>query len=203
MLREARWQRLADEVLRGQPDEPAPVRLQAAVAVAPADAPGAFTPLPARELPRRRLRTGDLVRIESVASADGHQTVLLLGSSGNLEVVLPRPNAEANFFAAGQQHRLLLRLTPPAGRDRVLVVWSREDVWGSAREWQRWLERRGEEFVQAASQAPGPAVRGMEVIYSQPGLAPQGSWRALVIPLDHASPELARVEGTGQDGSAG
>jgi serine/threonine protein kinase len=198
MLREARWQRLADEVLRGQPDEPVPVRLQVAVAVAPADAPASFTPLPAQELPRRRLRTGDLVRLESVASADGYQTILLLGNSGNLEVVLPRPNAEANSFAAGQPHRLLLRLTPPAGRERVLVVWSREDVRGSAREWQRWLERRGEEFVQASRKL----VRGAEVMGSTVGVPPQGSWRALVIPLDHASPEPAWVEGTGQGRSA-
>src|SRR5262249_58218197 len=43
MLREARWQRLAKEVLRRQPGEPAPVRLQATVAVAPAHAPDSVT----------------------------------------------------------------------------------------------------------------------------------------------------------------
>src|SRR5262249_41459635 len=159
--------------------------------IAPADAPNSFTLLPAQELPRRRLRTGDLVRIESMASADRYQTILLLGSSGNVEVVLPRPNAEANFFAAGQPHRLLLLLTPPEGRERVLVVWSRADVRRSAHEWQRWLERRDEELVQAAPKEPRRAVRGMEVVGSAAGLPPQGSWRALVIPLDHASPEPA------------
>jgi hypothetical protein len=184
MLREARWQRLAEEVLRRQPGEPAPVRLQAAVAVAPANAPDAFTPLSGEDL-ARSLRTGDLVRIESVASADGHQTILLLGSSGALEVVLPRQNAEANFFAAGQRHRLLLRLTPPQGRERVLVVWSRGDVRRSAREWQRWLERRGEELVPTAPPGRRPAVRGLELVGSAPGLPPQGEWRALVIPLAH------------------
>jgi hypothetical protein len=184
-LREARWQRLAEAVLRRQPGEPAPVRLQAAVAVAPADAPDAFTPLSGADLSRRRLRTGDLVRIESVATADGHQTVLLLGSSGELEVVLQRPNAEGNCFAAGQRHRLLLRLTPPAGRERVLVVWSREDIRRSAREWQRWLERWGAESVPTAAPAPRQAVRAMEVLGSAPGQPPQGDWRALVIPLAH------------------
>src|SRR5262249_18829692 len=147
LLREARWRRLAEEVLGRQAGEPATVRLQAAVAHAPADDPTAFTPLTPHELTRRRLRTGDLVRIESAASADGYQTVLLLGSSGRLDVVLPRPSAEGNFFAAGQRHRLLLRLTPPGGCDRVLVVWSREDVRRSDREWQEWLERRGDEFA--------------------------------------------------------
>ncbi|HKB42368.1 MAG TPA: hypothetical protein VKD72_38435, partial [Gemmataceae bacterium] len=186
MLREARWQRLAEEVLRRQPEEPAPVRLQAALALASAANPDSFTPLSPQELPRRCLRTGDLVRIESVATADGHQTILLLGSSGGLEVVLPRPNAEDNRFAAGQRHRLLLRLTPPAGRERVLVVWSREDVRRSAREWQRWLERQGEELVPTANLAPRQEVRGVEVLGSAPGLPPQGSWRALVISLDHA-----------------
>src|SRR5262249_56852282 len=116
--------------------ERAPLRLQAAVPVAPAAAPDSFTTLSPQELPRRRLRTGDLVRIESVDSADGHQSVLLLGSSGDVEVVLPRPSAEANFFAAGQRHRLLLRLTPPQGRERGLVVWAGDDILRSAREWQ-------------------------------------------------------------------
>jgi hypothetical protein len=199
MLRETRWQRLAEEVLRRQPEEPTSVRLQATVAVAPADAPDSFTPLPALELPQRRLRTGDLVRIESVASANGHQTILLLGRSGDVEVALPRPNAEANFFAAGKRHRLLLRLTPPPGHERVLVVWSRDDVRRSAREWQQWLERRGESFVRTAPQPPRPAVRGMEVLGSAPGLPPQGSWRALVLSLDHASPEPSAEEGTGSD----
>jgi hypothetical protein len=184
MLREARWQRLAEEVLRRQPGEPAPVRLQAAVAIAPANAPDVFTPLSGEDL-SRRLRTGDLVRIESVASADGHQTILLLGSSGALEVVLPRPNAEANFFAAGQRHRLLLQLTPPQGRERVLVVWSRKNIRQSVREWQRWLEQRGEELVPPTSPGRRLGVRGLEVVGSAPGLPPQGEWRALVIPLAH------------------
>jgi hypothetical protein len=184
-LREARWQRLAEEVLRHQPGEPAPVRLRAVVAVASANTPDSFTPLSPQELPGLRLRTGDLASVESVASADGYQTVLLLGSSGALEVVLPRPNAETNFFAAGQRHRLLLRLTPPQGRERVLVVWSRDNISRSAREWQRWLERWSEEFVQPATLAPNQAVRDMELIASAPGQPPHGDWRALVIPLAH------------------
>src|SRR5262249_41607442 len=73
MLREVRWERLAREVLGRQHEEPTTVRLQAAVAHAPADAPNSFTPLTPSELTRERLRTGDLVRIESVASADGYQ----------------------------------------------------------------------------------------------------------------------------------
>jgi hypothetical protein len=182
-LREARWQRLAEKVLRHQPGEPARVRLQAALAVASADAPDSFTPLSPQKLPRLHLRTGDLVRIESAALADGYQTVLLLGSSGTLEVVLPRANAEANFFAAGQPHRLLLRLTPPQGRERVLVVWSRGNIRRSAHEWQRWLERCGEVFVEQATLAPKQSIRGVKLIGSAPGQPPQGDWRALVIPL--------------------
>jgi hypothetical protein len=200
MLREARWQGLAERVLGDQPDEPALVRLQAVVAVARPEAPDVFTLLSAAELTQRRLRTGDLVRIESVATADGHQTILVLGSSGNLSVMLPRPNAQDNFFVAGQQHRLLLQLTPPEGRERVLVVWSRQSVQRSAREWQQWLERRGEEVVEPSSRRR--PVRGVELIGALTGAEPQGSWRALVIPLDHASLELAQVQGTGRDRSA-
>jgi hypothetical protein len=205
MLREARWRRLAEDVLGRQPGEAAPVRLRAAVAVAPAGAPTTFTALSPVELPRRLLRTGDLVRIESVASADGHQTILLLSAgSGDVKVVLPRPNAEGNFFAAEQPHRLLLRLAPPAGRERVLVVWSREDVRRSASEWQGWLERRRDEGLSLpAPRQPRNGVRSLEVLGSRPGQPPRGSWRALVLSLGHASPGLAGARGAGQDHPAG
>jgi hypothetical protein len=185
MLREARWQRLAEDVLGRQSAGPAPVRLQATVAFAPADAPDSFAPLAAQELPRYRLRTGDRVRIESSADADGQLTVLLLCSGGALEVVLPRPSAEDNFFAARQQYRLLLRLTPPAGRERVLVIWSRQEVRRSDREWQQWLEQRGEQLFRCAQQRPKRAVRSMVVEGEGRSAPPMGSWRALVIPLDH------------------
>jgi hypothetical protein len=185
MLREARWHRLAEEVLGRQPGRPAAVRLRAAVAVAPADDPDSFTPLPAEELQRRRLRTGDRVLVESEADADGHLTVLLLGSSGDLEVVLPRPTAEDNRFAARQRHRLLLRLALPAGRERVLVVWSRKDIRGSARDWQRWLERwDGGPAGPTARRPPGTRAAVIEGEGQSP--PPGGSWRALVICLDHA-----------------
>jgi tRNA A-37 threonylcarbamoyl transferase component Bud32 len=200
MLREARWRRLAEDVLGRQPGEAALVRLRAALAVAPASAPTTFTALSPEELPRRLLRTGDLVRVESVASADGYQTILLMpGSSGGVEVVLPRPNAEGNFFAAGQPHRLLLRLAPPGGRERVLVVWTRDDVRRSAREWQGWLERRGEGLSLPAPRQPREGVRSLELVGSAPGLSPQGSWRALVLSLNHIGSELAEAESTGRE----
>jgi hypothetical protein len=195
MLREARWQRLAGDVLGRQPAGPTPVRLQVTVASAAADAPDSFTPLPARELLRRRLHTGDRVRIDSVADANGHLTVLLLGSAGGLEVVLPRPTAADNFFSARQQYRLLLRLAPPAGRERVLVLWSRQGVRRSDREWLRWLERRGEDLFRAAPR-PTRGVRCLEVEGEGRSAPPEGSWRAVVVPLDHASPGPAGEGGS-------
>jgi hypothetical protein len=199
LLREARWRRLAEEVLTRPPGEANPVRLVASLAVAAADAPQAFTPVASHELRHRRMRTGDLVRIDSVASAEGHQTILLLGSSGGLEVVLPRPTAEANFFAAGQPHRLLLRLAPPTGRERVLVIWSRQDVRRSAREWQQWLERRGEDLAGTVPQPPRRAVRAMDFLGAAAGQPPQGSWRVLAVSLDHTEAGAVGAEGAGQD----
>jgi hypothetical protein len=201
MLREARWRRLSDDVLGRQTSAPSPVRLQVAVASAAADAPGSFTPLPARELLRRRLHTGDRVRIDSVADANGHLTILLLGSAGGLEVVLPRPTAADNFFSARQQYRLL-RLAPPAGRERVLVLWSRQDVRRSDREWLRWLERRGEDLFRTAPSL-ARAVRCLEVEGEGRSAPPEGSWRAVVVALDHASPEPAREGGSAAGPSAG
>jgi hypothetical protein len=191
MLREARWRRLSDDVLGRQTSGPSPVRLQVALAFALASDPEAFTTLSGQELLRRRFRTGDRVRLDSMADADGHLTVLLLGSAGALEVVLRRPGTEDNFFAARQRHRLLLRLAPPAGQERVLVIWSRQDVRRSDRAWQQWLERRGEELFPSGPR-PERAVRGVVVEGEGRSAPPQGSWRAVVIMLDHAGTESPR-----------
>jgi hypothetical protein len=191
MLREARWRRLSDDVLGRQTSAPPPVRLQVAVAFALASDPETFTSLSGQELLRRRFCTGDRVRLDSMADADGHLTVLLLGSAGALEVVLPRPGTEDNFFAAQQRHRLLLRLAPPAGQERVLIIWSRRDVRRTDREWQQWLERRGEDLFPPAPR-PERAARGMVIEGEGRSAPPQGSWRALVINLDHAVTESPR-----------
>jgi hypothetical protein len=185
-LREARWQALADQILARIPDAPCAVKLQAAIAVAPADQPTAFRPL------RRNGRlvpaaTGDFVKVEAQASADGYLTILVLEASGELGVGLPCPTEPQNHFRAGQSCHLVFRLTPPAGTERVLVHWAAKDVRRTPQAWRRWLERAGLGPEEAELGDPLVPVRGAEVVRVKKGPTPQGDCRVLVIPVPHVA----------------
>jgi serine/threonine protein kinase len=186
-LREARWKTLTDLVLAAQPETPTAVRLQASAAVADADRPTAFRPLRQGE----RLvsaATGDFVKVEAQATADGYFTVLVLASSGELEVGLPCPTQPDNRFRAGQRCSLIFRLTPPAGTERVLVLWSAAKVERDALRWRRWVERAGLGPEDGDAGNAAPPIRGVEICAVQKGPAPEGDCRMLVIPVAHVAP---------------
>jgi hypothetical protein len=184
LLREARWKALTDQMLATVPDTPGAVKLQAAVAVANPAQPTAFRPLlrDGRLLPAT---TGNFVKVEAQASADGFLTVLLLESSGQLEVALPCPTEPQNLFRAGQRCHLIFRLTPPAGTERVLIHWSGEEVRRTSLKWREWIERAGLAPKDAEPQIAGPAVRGIEKVRVKKGPVPGGNCRVLVIPVPH------------------
>jgi serine/threonine protein kinase len=186
-LREARWKALTDRMLADIPDTPHSVKLQAAVAVAPPDRPTAFRPLrqDGRLVPAA---TGDFVKVEAQASADGYLTVLVLESSGELEVGLPCPTEPQNHFRPNQSCHLVFRLTPPAGTERVLVHWSANDVRRTPQAWRRWLERAGLGPEEGEPEAPLVPVRGAEVVRVKIDPPPQGDCRVLVIPVPHVTP---------------
>jgi hypothetical protein len=112
-----------------------------------------------------RLRTGDLLRIEARADVDGFATVLIFGSGGSLEVLLPNEVAREHALRAGQGRCVTGKLTPPAGTERVAVIWTRQRVARSAAEWRDWISRdvRGVAFVEQH-------VRG---------------WTAVVVSVEH------------------
>jgi hypothetical protein len=186
-LRETRWKALTEQMLAAQPEAPPAVRLQASAAVAAAEAPTAFRPL--RQGERRvPAATGDFVKVEAQATADGYFTVLVLASSGELEVGLPCPTQPDNHFRAGQRCRLLFRLTPPAGTERILVLWSAGKVERDASRWRRWVERAGIGPEDGEAEGAAPPVRGVEVCGVFKGPAPGGDCRLLVIPVAHVAP---------------
>jgi serine/threonine protein kinase len=184
LLREARWKALTDRMLAAVPDTPCPVKLQATVAVASADRPAAFRPLlkDGRPVPAA---TGDFVKVEAQATADGYLAVLVLESSGELQVALPCPAEPQNRFRAGQVCGLIFRLAPPAGTERILVHWAAKGVQRTRQGWRQWVERAGlAPEGNDTDDRPVP-LRGVEVLRVKKGPAPEGHSRTLVIPVPH------------------
>jgi tRNA A-37 threonylcarbamoyl transferase component Bud32 len=185
VLREARGKELAERILRHPECQRCKVKLQVSVEVAKADAPTVFHPLASEGSIPLPVATGDLVKVEAAASANGYHTVLILGSSGELHVAFPRPAEPQNHFAAGQRHSLLLQLTPPAGTERILVLWSRKEVRRTPAEWSRRLENAKFGHTGPEEGSQETRVRGIEVVGSMAGPIPEGNWRAVVIPVPH------------------
>jgi serine/threonine protein kinase len=184
LLREARWKALTDRMLAAVPDTPCPVKLQATVAVASADRPAVFRPLlkDGRPVPAA---TGDFVKVEAQATADGCLTVLVLECSGELQVALPCPAAPPNRFRAGQVCSLIFRLSPPAGTERILIHWSAKGVQRTRQEWRQWVERAGLALEDNDTDDRPMPLRGVEVLRVKKGPAPEGHSRTLVIPVPH------------------
>jgi hypothetical protein len=82
---------------------------------------------------RIRLRTGELVRIEVVADLEGYVTVFNVGPTGNLNLLYPDPNSTPSCLPGPigpglPLHILDVEMTPPAGRERLFAVWSRDPL---------------------------------------------------------------------------
>jgi hypothetical protein len=129
---------------------------------------------------RIRVRTGERVRLDIDADQSGFVTVFNLGPTGNLNLLCPT-EAGAPPVELSPQRPLQIAdvlLTPPAGRERLLAVWTR-----------RPLPLRLDELrsLVAGDGTAGPyrATRDMErVQQSLQDVAPQDR-RTVVLELDH------------------
>jgi hypothetical protein len=79
---------------------------------------------------RVALRTGDRVRLEVEVDQPGHVTVFNVGPTGKLNLLHP---AEVGMIppllpAHTRLHLGEAELTPPAGRERVMAVWTRQPL---------------------------------------------------------------------------
>jgi hypothetical protein len=123
------------------------------------------------------LRCDQVVRIEAAADADGYLTVLNLSSGGEVGVLFPNPRVPDNRMRVGVARRLTVKLTPPAGTDHAVLVWTPGPCPLSADEWRARIEsgrlalaparERGMEFVDLDTPAPArvdfaAAVIGIE-----------------------------------------
>jgi tRNA A-37 threonylcarbamoyl transferase component Bud32 len=134
-------------------------------------------------LPRRvGLRTGDRVRIEVVADRTGFLTVFNVGPTGHLTLLYPDPapatEAAAPVPADRPLHVTDVALTPPAGDERLVAVWSRGPL-----SLEKALElTRGD---QDAVSPPYRATRDMERVQASVQQLRPEDWHAVVLELGH------------------
>jgi serine/threonine-protein kinase len=188
-------QLLADTLSVSQERPPAPVDLRVRIQrqkgdtytpVASTHPPAEGTTRDMKKVPPRpeqvRLHTGDRVRVEVLADQPGHVTVFNVGPTGQLNLLYPDdPAAPPPALPARQPLNVLdVELTPPAGRERVFAVWSRQPL-PLHREDLLSLAERGE--------LPGSrsyhATRDMKRVQDSLQRLPQEEWKAVVLEVEH------------------
>jgi hypothetical protein len=165
--------------------ETSPGRFQAVAATHPPAAPATRdmrrVPPPPDHV---RLRTGDRVRIEVVTDRPGYITVFNVGPTGILNLLHPDDPAQLAAprpIAANWPEQVVdVELTPPAGRERLVAVWTRRPL-------PLRLEKLPSlvEGGDLPGSRPYRATRDMRrVQQSLEGLDRQ-DWHAVVLELDH------------------
>lgn len=73
-----------------------------------------------------RLKTGDQVRFELMSELPGYVSVINVGPTGNLHLLYPDTleSAHEQLVAKHWMHLLDVELSPPAGRERIMAIWS-------------------------------------------------------------------------------
>jgi serine/threonine protein kinase len=130
-----------------------------------------------------RLRTGDLVRVEVSTNRSGFLTVFNVGPTGSLNLLYPEADAQnpARQIAANVPlHILDVEMTPPAGRERLFAVWTRQSL---------------VEPNTGASPVSRPyrATRDMKRVQQSVQQLPPEDWHAVVVELNHSE----RIESQG------
>jgi hypothetical protein len=138
-------------------------------------------PPPPEQVP---LRTGDRVRVEVLADQTGYVTVFNVGPTGDLNLLFPDepPAAGAGPTAWVNQPLQVLdvELQPPAGRERLIAVWSRRPL-ALSLEQLHGAVARGEVPPWEAYQA----TRNMVKVKQSVAQLPRGEWQAVVLELEH------------------
>src|SRR5262249_28369916 len=120
-----------------------------------------------------RCRTGDLLRVEAAADADGYLTVLNFSSTGELEVLLPHPKARKNRIKPGEPHEMTVQLTPPSGTDGTALIGTRRRKVMQPAEWRDWVVTE--------------RVRGQQFVSHETGKQVTDSWTAVVLTVEHGA----------------
>jgi serine/threonine protein kinase len=134
-----------------------------------------------------RLRTRERVHIDVVADRAGYLIVFNVGPEGHLNLLYPE-TLSAGAPALVEAHRPLdipdVEMTPPAGRERLFAVWSRQPLSLHLGQLHSLVEPAGGDSP--ASQ-PYVATRDMKRVQQSVELLRPEDWHAVVLELDHAS----------------
>jgi serine/threonine-protein kinase len=131
-----------------------------------------------------RVRTGERVRVDVVADRDGYVTVFNVGPTGQLNLLLPDDPAQLAApwpIAAHRPAQVVdVELTTPAGRERLVAVWTR-----------RPLPLRLEQLASLVEggdlpgSRPYRATRDMRRVQQSVRHLKPDDWHAVVLELDH------------------
>ena len=116
--------------------------------------------IPARP-DRVTLHTGDRVRVSVTADRPGHIVVFNVGPTGKLNLILPPTPTDSRPIPSME-----VELTPPAGRERLVALWTRDPLP---------VEDRGEK----------DATRAMGRVEEVLGQLPVEAREVVVLELDH------------------
>jgi serine/threonine protein kinase len=77
---------------------------------------------------RITLRTGERIQLELAIEEPGYIIAFNVGPTGNLNLLIPNDPSENTRMERGTFTVLEAELTPPAGKERVVAVWSRDPL---------------------------------------------------------------------------
>jgi eukaryotic-like serine/threonine-protein kinase len=132
---------------------------------------------------RVQLRTGDRVRLEVEADRPGYVTVFNIGPTGNLNLLCPdEPGSAPPLLAPNRPlHLADVELTPPAGNERLVAVWTRQLVPLRLEELRSLVEQ---DTIPGTSRRRAATRDMVRVQQSLEQIAPQDR-HTVVLELDH------------------
>jgi serine/threonine protein kinase len=135
-----------------------------------------------------RLRTGDWVRIEVGSDRPGFLTVFNVGPKGTLNLLYPDGDPQHATPSPIEPNRPVhiidVEMTPPAGRERLFAVWTRQPLPLRLDQLHSLVERKGGD---SPASRPYVATRDMKRVQQSVEQLRREDWHAVVLELDHAS----------------
>lgn len=124
------------------------------------------------------LHTGDRLRLEVQADRAGYITLLDVGPTGNLNLLFPEPSA-ATLVARHGAVVDDVQLAPPAGRERLAALWSRQPLALAPRDLAS--------LAASGTRVSTPYLGTRDVLRVRQTLdaMPPGDWQVQVLELDH------------------
>ena len=136
-----------------------------------------------------RLRTGDRVRIEVGSDRPGYLTVFNVGPTGTLNLLYPDGDPQhASLPPSIERNRPMriveVEMSPPAGRERLFAVWTRQPLPIRLDQLHSLVERKNGD---SPASRPYVATRDMKRVQQSVQQLQPEDWHAVVLELDHAS----------------